>query len=131
MTLSINKEASDMNSCQYLATLLIILFFSINIVLVKPAELPRNNTQRWIRSFIAGFLVTASGYLVLVFFGQSPNSIECWAYFNPINLAALGCLLLPLMIMVTIGTYVSYGQLKWLLSVKEKIKINKKKETKK
>jgi hypothetical protein len=120
-----------MNACQYLAAFLTVLFISLIIVLVKPAELPRNNTQRWIRSLIEGFFVTASGYLVLVFFGFSPNSLECWAYFNPIKLAGLGCLLLPLMIMATIGTYLSYGQLKWLLSAKEKIKFNLKKGTKK
>jgi len=121
-----------MNSCQYVAAFLIVVFISINIVFVKPAELPRNNTQRWIRSLITGFCYCTAAFFALV--GLLNNNSPCWAFYNPIKLKSfwgLGCLLFPLMIMATVGTYISYGQLKWLLSLKEKIRTNSKKVIKK
>jgi hypothetical protein len=120
-----------MNSCQYSATFLIALFISIYIFLVKPWEFPRNNTQKWIRSLTTGFLIYASAFLFFAFFIIPGNNSICWVSFISQKLGILGCFLFPIIIMATLGTYISYGQLEWLLSVREKITISKKKETKK
>lgn len=110
-----------MNSCQLAPVLVITGTLFLLILITKPWEAPKDNLQRWTRSFVTGILtaiIVISGFVLM---GLSRNKGNCLNDIQNLKIGYLACISIPVLVITTIGTYIGYGQIIWLHSIRKKI----------
>ena len=110
-----------MNICQIIPIFIIIVVFGMTVVFVKPAEIPKDNRQRWVRSIVMGVstaLIIIIGFFIL---GLKNGANDCLGGIKDLISPWMIYLGLPAFIVTTIGYYLGYRQLYWLHSIRKKI----------
>lgn len=115
-----------MNSCQLTPVFVITGTLFLLILITKPWEAPKDNLQRWTRSFVTGIstaIIVISG-LALIGLGQSTGN--CLNDVQNLKIGSWACIGIPVFVITAIGTYIGYGQIIWLQSIRKKIGQQKK-----
>lgn len=110
-----------MNSCQLAPFLVITVTLFLMIFMTKPWKAPKDNLQRWIRSFVTGILtaiIIISGFVLM---GLSRSKGNCLNDIQNLKIGYWACIGIPVLVITTIGTYIGYGQIIWLHSIRKKI----------
>lgn len=111
-----------MNSCQLAPLLVITGILFLLIFITKPWEAPKDNQQRWIRSFVTGILTAIMIISGFVLIGLSRSMGNCLNDIQNLKISGYwACIGIPVLVITTIGTYIGYGQIIWLHSIRKKI----------
>lgn len=92
----------------------------------KTLEAPKDNLQRWVRSFLTGISTTIIVISGLALIGLNQSTGNCLSEVQNLRISSWACIGIPVFIITTIGNYVGYGQIIWLYSIRKKIDRRKK-----
>ena len=115
-----------MNSCQITPVLVITGTLFLLILITKPWEAPKDNLQRWTRSLVTGILTAIIVISGLALIGLSRGTGNCLNDVQNLKIGSWACIGIPAFVITAIGTYIGYGQIIWLQSIRKKIGRKKK-----
>ncbi len=104
-----------------LALLAVLALGFIGMIIIKPWVVPKNIPGKWKRSLVVGFFTSLAVLISMIILGWNNENIYIGSNFFRTVGGLFICLGLPVGVIATIGFYISYRQLEWLLKKKDEI----------